>query len=817
MMHKWWARKPHNVVGDYVEAYSEKEDVVLDPFCGSGVTAAEALRRGRKAVAIDLNPVATFITKMTIIPAGIDKITATFEQIEKDVSGGIQELYETKCRKCGSSAETVATIWNATTRQPTEIRYHCPHCKKNIGKKPDESEIKKILNFEKRKPSHWYPKDRLAYNGTEFKEGTHLADLGDIPSLFTGRNLEALSILYDSIGKIKDQQIKDLMKFRFTSMVHLASKMTPVRPTRPMSSFWPVHRYWVPAKYMESNVWLLFESAIKGRQGLIAGKNDSNNAITEYVEAKTFEDLKGKANIYIKTQTAIRLEGIPDGSIDYVFTDPPYGGSIQYFELSTLWASWLRGPENDHSFQLDFDGEITINDKQNKDFEYYHKMLRASFDEVYRVLKPGRWLTVTFHNTDIKIYNSIIKAVVLAGFDLEKVIYQSPARMSAKGLLQPYGSAVGDYYIRFSKAEKPRAKLEDAEVDRTRYERIVLDAVKHVIAHRGAPTPYSIIINSYPMIYEQLKANGYLFSAPESIEDVLKRNLGKELVLVSEKDAKGKVIGKKWWFKDPASVPFIERTPLSERVERTVLDVLNRYVRVSFDEVLRQVFLTFPNSLTPENETVREVLSEYAKPVKGGMWMLKKDLLQRRVREHGRIIGTLAEIGLKLGFDVWVAPNERGSIGDQALVKRLLPTLSLAHDSDKIDRIREIDVLWIRNNNIAYALEVEHTTMISEAIIRGSNITATSVKHIMLLPDERKKLLRRRVNEPALTSEIQKGNWGVVYYDDLQGFSKRNATEVSFGRLVSPLADVKIEKEGDLRSFLRSSTSSGFEADSDAE
>lgn len=62
----------------------------------------------------------------------------------------------------------------------------------------------------------------------------------------------------------------------------------------------------------------------------------------------------------------------------------------------------------------DLETEITLNDQQNKDFEYYHKMLRVSFEQVYRVLKPGRWLTVTFHNTDIKIYNSILKVVVLA-------------------------------------------------------------------------------------------------------------------------------------------------------------------------------------------------------------------------------------------------------------------------------------------------------------------------------------------------------------------------------------------------------------------
>jgi len=105
LIHKFWARKPHNVVAEYIEHYTKKGEIVLDPFVGSGVTAIKALRLGRKAVAIDLNPVATFITRMIVKPADLKKFKEVFDKIDKKVRRGIEQLYEpletSKCEKCG--------------------------------------------------------------------------------------------------------------------------------------------------------------------------------------------------------------------------------------------------------------------------------------------------------------------------------------------------------------------------------------------------------------------------------------------------------------------------------------------------------------------------------------------------------------------------------------------------------------------------------------------------------------------------------------------------------------------------------------------
>lgn len=779
LIHKWWARKPYNVVSEYIKYYSKVGEIVLDPFCGSGVTPIEAIKLGRKAIGVDLNPMSIFVTRMTAIPANIEAIKTTFAEISESISKQILEYYVTKCPKCNNNNHEICAIWKEGEPLPEEIRFYCENCEKYIHKKPDDADIKKINAIKKLSIVNWYPKNKLKYkNGQDFKEGTHQPNLEDIASLFTHRNLLSLSIIFNEINSIKNKDVKDLFRFAFTSMSHLASKMTPDRPTRPYSSFWAQQRYWIPPINMESNVWHLFDSAVNGRQGLIAGKEDSNNRIKKFKEAKDFGDLKGDSNIFLFNQSALNLTQIPSNSVDYVFTDPPYGGEVQYFELSTLWCSWL----DQNKFVLDYDGEITINDRQQKDFEFYHKMLKTAFQEVYRVLKTGKYLTVTFHNTEIEIYNSILKSGVLAGFDLEKVVYQPPARPSAKSLLQPYGSAVGDYYIRFKKPLETRGELPDAQIDQERYERIIVDSVKKVIAERGEPTPYSYILNSYSTIYDELKKNGYLFSASDSIDSVLKKHLNKEFDLVQRKDEKGKITARLWWFKDPSSVPFLERVPLSERVQKAIINVLNKDFLITFDDILQEIFVRFPNSLTPDTSDIENVLEEYAEKVTGGKWRLKP-IVKDRENEHNKIIEMICELGEKAGFNVY---------GD---IPKRRTKLAFKISPEKLDRVQEIDALWHNDGVIQYEFEVENSTGITEAIVRGSNIEYP-VKRIIVIPEERDNLLARKLKEPALADKIKEDKWIFIHYNDFYSYYGDNKRKRSI--------DVEaLEKLGTLPKSLR--------------
>lgn len=781
LMHKYWARKPHNVVREYIEHYSKKGDIVLDPFCGSGPTPIEAIKAGRKAIGIDLDPIATFITRYTAMPIDLEKVKEAFEDLQQKCKEEILSLYKTECKECKSQATVLASIWERGTEEPLELRYYCEKCKGRNSKKPDKEDLKLIHKVEKMKIPYWYPTNRLYYNHSPFMK-KEKSDT--IPDLFTKRNLIALSILCHNLVEINNQNIRILMEFAFTSMVHLASKMCPV--AKPggrghwskfsATSFWALQSYWVPPLSMESNVWMLYESAVKAKQGILKGKKDCNKQIKFYKEAKKFKDLDDGANILIETHNALELTDIiPANTVDYVFTDPPYGGAVQYFELSTLWASWLK-------MNLDYKDEVTVNKNQDKDFQTYHKMLKAAFRQIYQVLKPGKYLTVTFHSTDIKVWNSIIKAVVMTGFDLEKIIYQPPARPSAKGLLQPYGSAVGDYYIRFRKPETEKI-ITEKHLDMKEYEMRVVDYAKHIIGERGEPTIYQHILNG---IMVDLKGGRYAPIGARNIEDVLKSHVGKDFELIPVKDEKGKTIGHKWWVKGWDLSHFVEPV-LSDRIERAIINVLDKRVKVSFDEILQAVFIEFPNAQTPDTQNIKEILKEYAEPTKDGKWRLIPGLSEEaRTSIHNKMIYLLAMLGKKAGYKVWIGLNEQRQEYEGKPLSKLcdkIPTFRYVPQENLIlQRIKQIDVLWLEDGRIRYEFEVENTTGITEAIIRGAHIPqeVLKTKRFIVIPKERESFLHKRLQEPIIQQSLQKINWKFMRYHELEGIYNKYKKKKTF-------------------------------------
>ena len=110
----------------------------------------------------------------------------------------------------------------------------------------------------------------------------------------------------------------------------------------------------------------------------------------------------------LTTVTTSRL-GLPDNCIDYIFTDPPFGDNLAYAELNFVVEAF-------HECFTNMKPEAIVSSHQKKGLSEYQYIMRQCFNEYCRVLKPGRWMTVVFHNSRNSVWTAIQEALQFAGF-----------------------------------------------------------------------------------------------------------------------------------------------------------------------------------------------------------------------------------------------------------------------------------------------------------------------------------------------------------------------------------------------------------------
>lgn len=111
----------------------------------------------------------------------------------------------------------------------------------------------------------------------------------------------------------------------------------------------------------------------------------------------------------ITTQSTTNLQSINDNTIDYVFVDPPFGNNLHYSELNFFWEAWLK-------ILTQREPEAVMDKGRNRTLQDYKWLMAQAFREVFRVLKPGRWMTVEFHNSRNSVWIAIQEALEYAGF-----------------------------------------------------------------------------------------------------------------------------------------------------------------------------------------------------------------------------------------------------------------------------------------------------------------------------------------------------------------------------------------------------------------
>jgi len=463
-MHTYWSKKPHDAIRQYIRHYTEPGDLVLDPFCGSGGTALAALMEGRKAIAIDRSPAATFITKNYCTPVDVDELQSAFEELNRKVRQEIDWLYETRCDRCGGKATTAYMVHSQVFQCPrclekvslfdcveTEGRTAkgkvkkvsaCPNCfKKGIveeistrdkklgsmpvlvsyicecGCKPtrakrrhNDQDTKKRMYFEKydlekiqeikaKNIPHWYPTDRMMhapenqeYWGILYRPGSANPRL--VTDLFSRRSLWALSAFLNELQQHADESYRESLKFVFHSNIFQATVMQQYRKA---GGGFAKGTYYIPPIWIERNQRDCLQRKLKD---VISGLHE----ITTFIKS---------TDISISTEDACDLN-IQNNSVDYIFTDPPYSWKVQFGELNFIWEAWLQFDSRWH------DDEIIVNEIRGKTEIDWESMMRRAIKGCYRILKPGRWLSLCYHDTAEGTWALVQDLMAEAGFVVDK-------------------------------------------------------------------------------------------------------------------------------------------------------------------------------------------------------------------------------------------------------------------------------------------------------------------------------------------------------------------------------------------------------------
>ena len=766
---KYWGKKPHNIWSQFIERYCPPGGIVLDPFAGSGIAAFEAIKIGRRAIAFDLNPLTSFIIETLTFDFNVEDFCCAFEQIYKTVES--DQVYKQQYTKSYQGQTAVVINFRWLSNELTKVALEIPSAEgtqRGIRAFVDADETDKVkaIDMQRLEIPYWYPADR--FPDTPTIKHKFIADVGGngFEHLWTRRNLYILALIFDQIIKTNNSNIRMQLLFGFIQTLHLTSKMVVPRhetAKRDFSGSWGRADYMIRRRQMEQNPLVIFRRSCLDKQGVISALKDAKKTLPQRLRIVDFnvnKKIQPTANLtYGILDIADLSQYVPDRTVDFIITDPPYAGLVPYLDLSLVWLVWLQ--KLDKKYLPDLRSEITIK-KGQTGREEYRRRLQNAFMVLHRALKDDGYIVITFHHKKLQEWNDFVRAVRLAGFKFDKVTHQYNRRSGESNVANPYGTSGADFYIRCVKHRDV-----DFSIDKSGLNHFIVQKTIEIISQRNEPTPYDFIIAG--LLPEMLQAG---YTQPEEYQDeihsVLLQHTGEGKDFLTWKNTENKA-GDIWWFVSPSTYINYPDRPLRDRVEETVISILRRKISVKFDDVLGELFKSYPNGLTPDPRSIKNVLEKYAYAA-GGRWKIK-DVTIKNSTQHTEILRQLAVIGKKANVSTYIGRREQPELcEDGTPLSKIADLITLdnsqnIYDPRQLERIEMIDVLWLTQNDIECVFEVENSTNFASAIIRGSNVHE-NVPKFMIIPLAREQEIKN-ITDPLFLSSFRDNNWRYITYDEI--------------------------------------------------
>jgi 16S rRNA G966 N2-methylase RsmD len=445
--------------------------------------------------------------------------------------------------------------------------------------------------IEKALTKYPYPKGFILPKGS---------DVGVIEELFSQKQLAQLAYLKHLIKKEKDENIKSTLLLAFSSSINKYNLTFHYTETDGGGdgSVFRYYRYRIAPKHDALELWNIFETKFKK-------VSNAKQEIQYKINAETI------TNAEILKGTATHLQNIKNETVDYIYTDPPYGKKIPYLDLSTMWNAWLDLKVTEQ----DFEDEAIEGGEHNKTKDEYNNLMAESITEMYRVLKYDRWLSFVFAHKDPEFWHLIVETAERCGFEYAGAVKQGNGQTSFKKRQNPFTVLAGQLIINFKKVKNPKAIMKaNLGLD---IAEIVMQTMEGIIAYfNGASLEQindELIIKGLELGFLDLLKKEYSDLTP-LLMDNFDYNDNTQIFTIRK------------------NTKFKTHIDLNLRVRYYLISFLRRAEREkkypTFDEIIFNIIPLLKNGITPEAQTVLKVLQDIGERTGDDRWKLKSGKLQ---------------------------------------------------------------------------------------------------------------------------------------------------------------------------------------------
>jgi len=499
MAHGYLTKVPIAAIQPYIEAFTKPGDVVLDPFAGSGMTGVAALTLGRHARLFDVSVLGRHIGSNYVNLVDAESLRQEASRIVAEVDRILESPYATSCSRCECESQTskvTRSVLVECSSCDEAVSYYraletagwrksemvCPQCESPVTSRnrrvDEQAETETVrcdcsakLFDQPVSGARWKSPISIDVPATEITPdrqmyiasalGKH--GLTNTRSFFSDRNATVLATLRAQIADVGNPAVSSKLLFAFTAILARASKRYQWSKARPLNA--SNANYYVAPVFYEWNVFELFLRKVEAM-----AKSD---AFIHSERRRTGSDELSVVEYENASATKLPLA---DDSVDFVFTDPPFGWNIFYSDMNLFHEVWIGDTLTDPTQEAVIDRTKTEN---TRTAERYEQMLVDSLLECRRVLKPGGWITVVFGSSNGSVWAVVQRAILRAGLQIDPATIASlhKGQRSVKGLASGFENVVTHDLIMSIQPSDPGAPLSLSQPSKDEVTGTVLDAL----------------------------------------------------------------------------------------------------------------------------------------------------------------------------------------------------------------------------------------------------------------------------------------------------------------------------------------------------